>query len=146
MRVRYLDDRACEAARPGCCPTALLVVLSQAPGYSTTVTAPSVRATRRATGRLDVELGAPPVAALGVVLQQKRENERRMGVEGLGTHLDLGVRLQAEPLGDGAITHVSIHLSHPLLKSVSYSPVLAGRLREDALRAESLLGRLKEQE
>lgn len=51
---------------------------------------------------LDVELGAPPVTPLGVVL-------------------DLSVRLQTEPLGNG--------------------PVLARGLGEDALRAESLLGR-----
>lgn len=60
------------------------------------------RKQRRKTRRLDVELGASPVTTLCVVL-------------------DLGVRLQAEPLGNGS--------------------VLAGSLSKDALRAESLLGR-----
>ena len=58
----------------------------------------------------------------------------------MATHLDLGVRLQAEPLGDGAITTSQ---SSTLFSSKNdYAPVLARRLGEDALRAEGLLGRL----
>ena len=65
-----------------------------------------------------------------------------MMVETRATHLDLGVRLQAEPLGDGS-TRPALSTLHPFLTPVRrYSPVLAGSLGEDALRPETLLGRL----
>ena len=48
---------------------------------------------------------------LALYYSTREKMSERWGVEGLGTHLDLGVRLQAEPLGDGAIVHISIHLA-----------------------------------
>ena len=63
-----------------------------------------------------------------------------MMVETRATHLDLGIRLQTEPLGNGATTTSQ---SSALFSSKNdYAPVLARRLGEDALRAERLLGRL----
>ena len=59
------------------------------------------------------------------------------------THLDLGVRLQTEPLWDWP-TFASRLRSCPRPKPPSYiSPVLAGGLGERAFRAERLLGRLR---
>ena len=89
---------------------------------------------------LDVELGAPPVAALGVVLHGYYQHIFMYYHQ--ATHLDLGVRLQAEPLGNGAAHMSQCPRSFCPSKSYQHSPVLARRLGEDALRAEGLLGRL----
>lgn len=59
------------------------------------------------------------------------------------THLDLGVRLQTEPLGNGAAAYFSTFPCLHALKACQYSPVLASGLSKDALCAESLLGRLQ---
>ena len=59
------------------------------------------------------------------------------------SNLNFGIRLQAEPLWDWADQHLSTYDLSATGCSKNL-PVLAGCLREDALRSECLLGRLVE--
>ena len=97
----------------------------------------------KSRSRLDVELRTPPVTALGVVLKSKKQILGcKVAANFLSlTHLDLGVRLQAEPLGDGPMCTAQSDCITRLC-SRRYAPVLARSLGKDALRPETLLGRL----
>ena len=93
---------------------------------------------------LDVELGAPPVATLGVVLS-KGIAEHVRGFKGT---LIAGADAPGSwcPTSDGTTGgwgyRKRLRTSAPPPFSRCHSPVLARRLGENALRAESLLGRL----
>ncbi len=99
-------------------------------------------------GSLDVELGTPPVAALSVVLRIATECVRgatKSQYDCTGRTWILVSDLRRNHWGMGLIHASQIPCSSVVQLCRCYSPVLAGSLGEDALRAEGFLGRLNVQ-